>query len=164
VRGSGIRCITAVGRHAVAGAVAGDVAGDVAGSASALRGHWERRFVCVCVWRPQGREWRVTRADIDGACRYERIGVIGVSAESMLLMHVWLGERKWRERRQMRQYLYFCTSNCASICTLVLAKPPYLEVGVPATFVTGGGLGCVVAQSAGCSVSICAFVPVKQVN
>ena len=34
-------------------------------------------------------------------------------------------------RLQMRQYLYFCTSKCVSICTLVLVIPTYLGVGVP---------------------------------
>ena len=70
----------------------------------------------------------MTRADIDGVCpcRYDGIGVIGgisVSAESMLLVHVGLGESKWLERRQMRQYLYFGTSKCVSTCTLVLVNP-----------------------------------------
>ncbi len=48
------------------------------------------------------------------------------------------------ELRQMRQYLYFCTSKCVSICTFVLVNPPDL-LTIP------------VVSSAKC-VSICAFV------
>ena len=51
------------------------------------------------------------------------------------------------ELRQTRQYLYFCTSKCVSICTFVLVNPSDLGVGEPDS-----------------CVSICAFVLVKQVR